>query len=448
MPDYHTLGASFEIKAVDDRQRIIEGAAAVAGNLDRVGDIIAPGALVKAARKAPGEVGVFIGHDQTRLPVGIPIEIVATANGLMTRTKIFKTTAGDDLLQTARELLAHGRTLGMSIGYYGSGKPERVDGKVVRMLTDIDLIEYSFAASQSIANPLALVTGVKTAEQQAAEDKAAVGSFDWTRAKVTAALSSDLERYCSVVELYPDRVVYRCYLSGPGEQDQLYRRTYTIDANGSVTLGDPSAVDVQYVPMTDPMPAAKTSDGERITSVKDLPNDAFLYVEPGDDDEDGRRVPRSKRHHPYRDAEGKLDPGALALAVKAIAADGPPGLDPDARRRLQARAQRLLAGAAEGKTAAQLETPEWADGAALDVLWVSQGLADLAGRIAEQRKAMAALGIEVKAGQVRAESRQELKELHARLTDILTWSETVDRDEDGRAKLARYKRQLELLEVS
>jgi hypothetical protein len=39
----------------------------------------------------------------------------------------------------------------------------------------------------------------------------------------------------------------------------------------------------------------------------DLPDSAFAYVEPGGEKKDGKTLPRSLRHFPYRDKEGKLD---------------------------------------------------------------------------------------------------------------------------------------------
>lgn len=42
--------------------------------------------------------------------------------------------------------------------------------------------------------------------------------------------------------------------------------------------------------------------------INDLPDDAFAYVEPnGEKDEEGKTIPRSLRHFPYRNAQGKLD---------------------------------------------------------------------------------------------------------------------------------------------
>jgi hypothetical protein len=41
--------------------------------------------------------------------------------------------------------------------------------------------------------------------------------------------------------------------------------------------------------------------------VNDLPDSAFAYVEPGAKDETGKTTPRSKRHLPYKDKNGKID---------------------------------------------------------------------------------------------------------------------------------------------
>src|SRR5690606_32422564 len=97
-----------------------------------------------------------------RLPVGVPVKIEAHPEGLFVETRIFEGPTGDDLLGAARGLRESGGSLGMSIGYrLHDGRRDRVNGKTIRRITDYSLHEYSFAASQAIANPSALVTGVK-----------------------------------------------------------------------------------------------------------------------------------------------------------------------------------------------------------------------------------------------------------------------------------------------
>lgn len=156
--------APFSIKAIDGMQRVIEGYAAFIGNRDTYDDIIAPGAFkTTLVKKQPQDVAVFIGHNMAMLPVGVPISIQEDKNGLLTRTKIFESSVGDDLLITAKGLLDAGSTLGMSIGFYTDQFDNKIlDGHSVRMLTGIDLVEYSFAAKQVVANSRALVASVKS----------------------------------------------------------------------------------------------------------------------------------------------------------------------------------------------------------------------------------------------------------------------------------------------
>lgn len=72
--------------------------------------------------------------------------------------------------------------------------------------------------------------------------------------------------------------------------------------------------------------------------VNDLPDSAFLYVEPGKK-VNGRAFPLSKRHFPYKDASGKVDLPHLRNAIARIPQSNAPGLNKAA---VQARARKLL----------------------------------------------------------------------------------------------------------
>lgn len=56
---------------------------------------------------------------------------------------------------------------------------------------------------------------------------------------------------------------------------------------------------------------ARDCEGRAVWSsafINDLPDSSFAYIEPGGEkDEDGKTVPRSKRHFPHHDASGKID---------------------------------------------------------------------------------------------------------------------------------------------
>jgi hypothetical protein len=75
--------------------------------------------------------------------------------------------------------------------------------------------------------------------------------------------------------------------------------------------------------------------------VNDLPDSAFLYVESGGKkDSEGKTVPRSLRHLPYKSKEGTVDLPHLRNAIARI--PQMKGISPDLKARLQAKARRLL----------------------------------------------------------------------------------------------------------
>ena len=82
--------------------------------------------------------------------------------------------------------------------------------------------------------------------------------------------------------------------------------------------------------------------------INDLPNGSFLYIESGGKkDEDGKTVPRSLRHLPYKGSTGEVDlphlRNALSRLGQTVTGTGENGwLTETLRKRLQAKAQRIL----------------------------------------------------------------------------------------------------------
>jgi HK97 family phage prohead protease len=77
--------------------------------------------------------------------------------------------------------------------------------------------------------------------------------------------------------------------------------------------------------------------------VNNLPDSAFLYVEPGGrKDGDGKTVPRTLRHFPYKDDSGAVDLPHLRNALARIPQSSLPA---GVKATLTAKAQRLLANA-------------------------------------------------------------------------------------------------------
>jgi cation transport regulator ChaB len=87
--------------------------------------------------------------------------------------------------------------------------------------------------------------------------------------------------------------------------------------------------------------------------MNDLPDSAFLYVEPGGKkDKTGKTTPRSKRHLPYRDAAGKIDLAHLRNAISRLGQGKTlSGISDSLKATLQRKAQRLLNASHSGEVA-------------------------------------------------------------------------------------------------
>jgi hypothetical protein len=88
----------------------------------------------------------------------------------------------------------------------------------------------------------------------------------------------------------------------------------------------------------------RVSEAEWSTEyINDLPDDAFAYIEPGGEkDEQGKTVPRSLRHLPYKNAQGELDAEHVRNALARLdQTDIPAEAKAEARRRLCAAAKEL-----------------------------------------------------------------------------------------------------------
>jgi len=91
--------------------------------------------------------------------------------------------------------------------------------------------------------------------------------------------------------------------------------------------------------------------------INNLPDSAFLYVESGGKkDAEGKTVPRSLRHLPYKDSSGNIDLPHLRNAIAR--APQMTGTDDATKKRLQSKAQAILAshGGSMGEVASQEHT--------------------------------------------------------------------------------------------
>ncbi len=85
--------------------------------------------------------------------------------------------------------------------------------------------------------------------------------------------------------------------------------------------------------------------------INDLPDSAFLYIEPGGEkDEDDKTVPRTLRHFPVRNHEGELDVPHVRNAIARIPQSKIPGISDEDLEKLRGQARKLLAEAKENLT--------------------------------------------------------------------------------------------------
>ncbi len=140
-------------------------------------------------------------------------------------------------------------------------------------------------------------------------------------------------------------------LAGVGLAQDASDATEVIDLTpaGGVSVFDLLLVlSGDMLPGPDPLEKAEWSGA----FMNDLPDSAFLYVEPGGEkDGEGKTKPRSLRHFPVRDAEGELDLPHLRNALARIPQSNVSAAAKEAARR---KATKLLDEAHEKSLAEQV----------------------------------------------------------------------------------------------
>jgi HK97 family phage prohead protease len=100
---------------------------------------------------------------------------------------------------------------------------------------------------------------------------------------------------------------------------------------------------VEWLIDTDELEAARAGDIKAVWTaafINDLPDSAFLYIEPGGSkDSDGKTTPRSNRHFPYKGSDGSIDLPHLRNALARIPQSN---LSQSIKDELTAKAQRIL----------------------------------------------------------------------------------------------------------
>lgn len=152
----------------DTSVREFSGYGAVFGNVDSYDDIIAPGAFAAsiAEHKAAGTMPVMLwNHDAMAMPIGVWTSFEEDDYGLKMSGAFLDTVAGRDAYMIAKA----GAVTGLSIGYIVTASEiEKRDGKTVRVITEVKLIEVSLVTFP--ANDLARVDDVKSQNLENEED--------------------------------------------------------------------------------------------------------------------------------------------------------------------------------------------------------------------------------------------------------------------------------------
>lgn len=150
--------------SIDDAGRI-SGYGAVYGNVDDGGDEILPGAMAKAL---PGflKSGFISWNHDWGVPIAMPVAAHEDSKGLWIEAEFHSTDAGQNARTIARERLAAGLTMGLSIGY-GDVTSKRLSDR--RQLSSIDRL-YEVGIVPVPMNREATATSVKSAIKAAADN--------------------------------------------------------------------------------------------------------------------------------------------------------------------------------------------------------------------------------------------------------------------------------------
>ena len=152
---------SFDLDLKDDGGDGFMAYFAAFGNVDRVGEIIEPGAFKNlGAFSADGWVGT--NHDMEMFAgAGYPTEVGQDARGLWVRGKWHSTPDAQVVRTKVKERLDAGKSVKCSIGYKVLDSFKDVaGGRSVTRLTALDLFEVSFVNIP--ANPAASVLAAKS----------------------------------------------------------------------------------------------------------------------------------------------------------------------------------------------------------------------------------------------------------------------------------------------
>jgi uncharacterized protein len=158
-PDLEFKDCELELKvAAGDGPGILEGYAAVFGNVDRAGEVIEPGAFARSLEEFKASGFLCNGHNWKE-ELGTIVDAKEDDRGLYVVAEFFSTPDAQQVRSRLAEKQARGRRQGMSIGYRVKSAEKR---NGVRYLQDIDVMEASVVTVP--ANPQAQVSAIKESD--------------------------------------------------------------------------------------------------------------------------------------------------------------------------------------------------------------------------------------------------------------------------------------------
>lgn len=157
------LECDFKIKAIEEEDEgffIFEGFASTFGNIDSDGDIIHKGAFLESLKK---RMPVVLWQHNSREPIGMPISLEETDEGLFIRARLPKS----DTFVSGRVIpqMKVGSVTKMSIGFFilEANEQKVEDDRWILNITKVDLREFSLVTFP--ANELADVTDFKSLKE-------------------------------------------------------------------------------------------------------------------------------------------------------------------------------------------------------------------------------------------------------------------------------------------
>lgn len=219
--EYKTI--AFEVEDYDEEEGIFSGYGAVFSNIDSGGDIIEPGAFTKTIAEGVGRVKILSGHNETLLPIGVPVELREDAKGLYMRGKISDTALGRDV----KTLIKDGVLGELSIGY--DPVVFDYDESGIRHLREVKLWEISVVTWAM--NEQAVITGYKADDFAAQVEATAQSVAEDIKAgrKISAARMKSLKEACTAMKTATkllDKIIAEAQEdAGKGNTPQVARKT-------------------------------------------------------------------------------------------------------------------------------------------------------------------------------------------------------------------------------